>query len=167
MAKETYVYGKRDLCVWQKRPAVVAKEACKCGNKRAPAHLLEKNSRQKRPICMAKETYVYGKRDLFVWQKRPICMAKETCWRRIPGIAPKMCAAERTQAATGTCVSKEACECGKRDLLFGKETYNSYAIGANARALWLRQAHPCQKRPANVAKRPATQHYLKKRPPKP
>ena len=27
---------------------------------------------------MAKETYSYGKRDLFIWQKRPIHMAKET-----------------------------------------------------------------------------------------
>jgi len=26
---------------------------------------------------MAKETYSYGKRDLFIWQKRPIHMAKE------------------------------------------------------------------------------------------
>ena len=33
---------------------------------------------QKRPICMGKETYLYGKRDLFVWEKRPICMGKET-----------------------------------------------------------------------------------------
>jgi len=37
---------------------------------------------QKRPIYMAKETYdetySYGKRDLFIWQQRPIHMAKET-----------------------------------------------------------------------------------------
>ena len=33
---------------------------------------------QKRPIHMAKEAYLYGKRDLFIWQKRPIHMAKET-----------------------------------------------------------------------------------------
>ena len=33
---------------------------------------------QKRPIYMAKETYSYDKRDLFIWQKRPIHMAKET-----------------------------------------------------------------------------------------
>ena len=26
----------------------------------------------------AKETYLYGKIDLFIWQKRPIYMAKET-----------------------------------------------------------------------------------------
>jgi hypothetical protein len=32
---------------------------------------------QKRPMYMAKETYVYGKRDLFIWQKRPIYMEKE------------------------------------------------------------------------------------------
>ena len=29
-------------------------------------------------MCMAKETYVYGKRDLLIWQKRPIDIAKET-----------------------------------------------------------------------------------------
>ena len=27
---------------------------------------------------MAKETYSYGKRDLFIWLKRPTHMAKET-----------------------------------------------------------------------------------------
>ena len=32
---------------------------------------------QKRPIYMAKEAYLYGKRGLFTWQKRPIYMAKE------------------------------------------------------------------------------------------
>jgi hypothetical protein len=35
------------------------------------------NTNQKRPMCMAKETYVRGKRDLCAWQKRPMCMAKE------------------------------------------------------------------------------------------
>ena len=43
MPKEAYLYGKRGLCVCQKRPT-----------------------------CMAKEAYLYGKRGLFVWQKRPI-----------------------------------------------------------------------------------------------
>jgi hypothetical protein len=42
MAKETYLYGKRDLLIWQKRPTY-----------------------------MAKETYLYGKSDLLIWQKRP------------------------------------------------------------------------------------------------
>ena len=28
---------------------------------------------KKRPIHMAKETYLHGKRDLFIWQKRPEC----------------------------------------------------------------------------------------------
>ena len=32
---------------------------------------------QKRPIHMAKETYSYGKRDLFIWQKRPNTQVKE------------------------------------------------------------------------------------------
>ena len=36
---------------------------------------------QKRPIHMAKETYSYGKRDLFIWQKRPNPTAKETYTR--------------------------------------------------------------------------------------
>ena len=49
MAKETYLYGKRDL----------------------PA-------RQKRPTYIAQETYLYGKRDLLIWQKRPTYIAKET-----------------------------------------------------------------------------------------
>jgi len=40
MAKEAYVYGKRDLFIWQKRP-----------------------------IHMAKETYSYGKRGLRIWKK--------------------------------------------------------------------------------------------------
>jgi len=34
---------------------------------------------------MAKETYSYGKRDLFIWQKRPIHMAKETYANGKPG----------------------------------------------------------------------------------
>ena len=29
-------------------------------------------------VHIAKETYFYGKRDLYVWQKRPIHLAKET-----------------------------------------------------------------------------------------
>jgi hypothetical protein len=49
MAKETYLYGKRDLPIWQKRPTY-----------------------------MAKETYLYGKRDLLIWQKIPTSMTKET-----------------------------------------------------------------------------------------
>ena len=32
MAKETYVYGKRDLCIWQKRPTYMAKETYVYGN---------------------------------------------------------------------------------------------------------------------------------------
>ena len=31
---------------------------------------------------MAKETYAYGKRDLFIWQKRPMHMAKDTYQHR-------------------------------------------------------------------------------------
>jgi len=54
--KETYLYGKRDLLIWQKRPTYMAKETYLYG----------------------KETYLYGKRDLLIWQKRPTYMAKET-----------------------------------------------------------------------------------------
>jgi hypothetical protein len=56
MANETYIYGKRALATWQKRPIYMAKETQSHG----------------------KETYIYGKRDLYIWQKRPIYMAKET-----------------------------------------------------------------------------------------
>ena len=54
-SKEAYVYGKRALCIWQKRPMYMAKEPCVYG-KRALCIW------QKRPIYMAKEPYVYGKR---------------------------------------------------------------------------------------------------------
>jgi hypothetical protein len=38
---------------------------------------------QKRLMHMVKETYSYGKRDLFIWQKRPIHMKQQTYsnWR--------------------------------------------------------------------------------------
>jgi hypothetical protein len=29
-------------------------------------------------MCISKETYMYIKRDLYVYQKRPICISKET-----------------------------------------------------------------------------------------
>ena len=45
---------------------------------------------------MAKETYSYGKRVLFIWQKRPIHMAKEML--------------------KSMCVAKETYLYGKRDL---------------------------------------------------
>jgi hypothetical protein len=53
MAKETWVYGKGELTLqslhWQKRPICMAKETCLYG---------------KGEITLAKETYLYGKRDL-------------------------------------------------------------------------------------------------------
>ena len=64
MAKETYLYGKRGLFVWQKRPICMAISY----PDRAQVCLRVKRDLfvwQKRPICMAKETYSYGKRDLF------------------------------------------------------------------------------------------------------
>ena len=56
-SKETYLCGKRDLSMWQKRPIYVAKETC----------LHEKRNLsvwQKRPIYRAIETYLCGKKDL-------------------------------------------------------------------------------------------------------
>ena len=44
-AKETHLYGKRDLLVWQKRPTYMAKATYLYG----------------------KETYFYGKSDLRMW----------------------------------------------------------------------------------------------------
>ena len=69
-----YLYGKRDLIVWQKRPIYVAKETYLCGKRDL---LLMVHVRlfsgvdiihmwQKRPIYVAKETYLCGKRLLMV-----------------------------------------------------------------------------------------------------
>ena len=52
MTKETYIHGKRDLYKKQKRPIYMAKETY--------------IKKQKRPIYMAKETYIKSKRDLFI-----------------------------------------------------------------------------------------------------
>jgi len=46
MTKETYIYDKRDLHIWQKRPTY-----------------------------MTKETYIYGKRDCHIWPKSPTYVA--------------------------------------------------------------------------------------------
>ena len=54
--KVAYLYGKRDLFTWQKRPFYMAKDA----------------------FLHGKRDLLHGKRDLFTWQKRPIYMAKET-----------------------------------------------------------------------------------------
>ena len=77
MSKEAYVYGKRGLFIWQKRPtnalaylryAQVSKDTYK-------RDLLRW---QKRPTALAKETYCSVKRDLLRWQKRPTALSKET-----------------------------------------------------------------------------------------
>ena len=70
MAKETYLYGKRDLL---RLAYLTGGERFRGG---CALHL-RFGQCQKRPIHMAKETYLLGKRDLFTWQKRPIYMAKE------------------------------------------------------------------------------------------
>ena len=64
MAKEAYVYGQRDLRMWQERPTYMAKETY-------PTHMA------KEACVWGKEAYVYGKRGLRIWQERPTCMAKE------------------------------------------------------------------------------------------
>ena len=56
-SNETHSHGKRDLLIWQKRPAHIAKVTCSYG-KRDPLIW------QKRPTHIAKETCSYGKRDL-------------------------------------------------------------------------------------------------------
>jgi len=46
---------------------------------------LRRCGRHRETCYMAKETYLYGKRDLLIWQKRPTYMAKETypCGKRV------------------------------------------------------------------------------------
>ena len=64
MAKEAYLYGKRGLFIWQKRPIPISVPR--------PIRVLVMLCRsgevvwQKRPICMAKEAYLYSKRGLFI-----------------------------------------------------------------------------------------------------
>ena len=97
------------------------------------AHVCRMRECQMRPIYMAKETYIYGKRglrdawvsnetyiygkrDLYIWQKRPVYMAEEAY---IHGKRPVY-------------MAKEAYMCGKRDLSYGKrdllvQSYLRYA----------------------------------------
>ena len=47
---------------------------------------------QMRPIYMAEETCIYGKRGLYIWQKRPTYMARDLyIWQKRP-----ICAAKET-----------------------------------------------------------------------
>jgi len=84
--KESYLYGKRGLFIWQKRPLAVTQHSGLRQCQKRPIYMAKEayfyGKRglfiwQKRPIYMAKEAYLYGKRGLFIWQKRPIYMAKE------------------------------------------------------------------------------------------
>ena len=69
--KKIHAFGKRDLCMRQKRPTHVAKETYACGKRYLyPC--------QKRPIPMPNQIDTYANRDLCIRQKRPIHMAKET-----------------------------------------------------------------------------------------
>ena len=78
-------YGKRDLIHRQKRAtdtteaclrsAQVSKETYYSSKRDSIPHYWYTwgpHKCQKRPIYMAKEAYLYGKRGLFTWQKRPI-----------------------------------------------------------------------------------------------
>ena len=56
----------------QQRPVYVAKESCLCGKR-------DLFKWQKRPVYVAKESCLSGKRDLCMWQKRPVYVAKESC----------------------------------------------------------------------------------------
>ena len=88
---KAYLYGKRDLFIWQKRPVYMAKAT----------HRMARESE----CCMW--AYLYGKRDLRIWQKRPTYMGKET--HRMVKESPS--------AACGTIyMAKETCVYGKRDL---------------------------------------------------
>jgi len=67
----TYLYGKRDLCIWNKRPIYMEKETYLylCIWQKRPMHMAKETCLylciwQKRPMHMVKETYLYGKRDL-------------------------------------------------------------------------------------------------------
>ena len=73
MAKETYLYGKRDLSIWQKRPIYMAKETYSCAN-----HLLTLHGQCTQRSFDTNRSVYMAKKDLSIWQKRPIYMAKET-----------------------------------------------------------------------------------------
>ena len=83
-AKETCLCEKRDLLMRQKRPSYASRDLLTI-NLRRPLWFLRAGTReQKKPIYAAKETYLCGKRDLFMRQKKPIYAAKETylCGKR-------------------------------------------------------------------------------------
>ena len=142
VSKEAYVYGKRDLRIWQKshtstgrgsrrrggcprvRPQCASvlslKETCVYGKRslrvfqKRPAYMATRDLCiwQKRPMYMAKETYVHGKRDLCIWQKKPACIPKETC---VYGNKRLTCIL--TLQKRPAYIAKETCLYCKRDLL--------------------------------------------------
>ena len=105
MAKETCIYGKRDLYIWQKRPIHMAKETYSIWREvlilkfisiilkllsilkvRLKFSYLVREFCctyiwQKRPVYMAKETHSYGKRDLFnlTWSLKFSYLVREFC----------------------------------------------------------------------------------------
>ena len=65
---------------------------------------------------MAKETYLYSKRDLLVWQKRPTCIAIQTlraAWDLLPtAAAPGVWVSVSVSVSVCVCVCVRACVCG-------------------------------------------------------
>ena len=92
MAKETCLYGKRDLLVWQKRPTYIGTVcAVPC-------------------LRCTKETYLYCKRDLLVLPKRDLLV-----WQKRPAYIGIVCIVPCLRC------TKETCVYGKRDLCTRRE----------------------------------------------
>jgi len=96
--KETYVYMKRDLCIYDKRPMCIERDLyiyikrpihmkrdlC-TGSRPTPSvymkrdlytwkrtYVHEKEKYSKRDLCIGKETDIYMKRDGYIYEKRRI-----------------------------------------------------------------------------------------------
>ena len=73
---------KRDLLIWQKRPTHLAKETYPYGKRDLP---IWQNGKRALHTLAYHTIPLYGKRDLLIWQKGPphtgltyLCMAKDT-----------------------------------------------------------------------------------------
>jgi hypothetical protein len=109
MTKEAYLYDKRGLFVWQKRPncylydkrglSVWQKRPTRIRVYTPPRHVAMAKKKKKlvvaketcvygkREITLAKETYLYGKRDLCVRQKRAYTGKRDLfAWQKRPSI---------------------------------------------------------------------------------
>ena len=105
VSKEAYVYGKRDLRIWQKRPAYMAKEPYEHWERKQASWRMSA-----RPSSM--RVRPQSKRDLRVWQKKPACIPKETC---VYGNKRLTCIL--TLQKRPAYIAKETCLYCKRDLL--------------------------------------------------